>query len=947
MKTKLHYVLSMTMLLLSFSALAQNSSWKKIESVKNPENLSKFHLNKNKVQLFELNFSLLKKNIASATKRGSNTKQSNATVSVPISADTFETFKVYETSTLSPSLAAKFPDIKSYTGVSINNPKMRLRMSVSPQGIQTMISNTDNPYVFMQPVSKGSNQYVLYDKRGKTNGTDAFKCASLETLHTQFNKTEQLAKTNDEGGANDQTLRKFRLAISTTAEYTAYHDDGFGGNGNAVADALAAINATITRVNEVFETDMSITFEIVDATQLIYTDAATDPYSDAAVGVHDDNANNLNGWGLQLQKTLSDEIGNAAYDIGHLFGASGGGGNAGCLGCVCRDDNTSIDTDKNKGAAYTSPSDEIPEGDTFDLNFVAHEIGHQMGANHTWAFDTEGSGVNSEPGSGSTIMAYAGITGADDIQNDSDPYFHYHSIRQILNTILNNRTCWQNNSVYNPGDITNNPPIADAGNDYIIPAGTPYMLIGSANDSDGSDVLTYCWEQTDSGEVDYSNFSSTLVSGPMNRSLLPSSSPVRYIPRLSSVLKGNITQSNPGLGSDWETVATVDRTLNWALTVRDRDPSSPTGAQSSFDTMQIQIIDGTTENPVGPFQVTSQATTGISWTQGETIEITWDVAGTNGNGINTSQVDILLSTDGGLTFPTILANNVNNDGSQNITVPIIAAPFCRVMVKPVNNIYYSVNPIDFAIGYTVTTTCNQQFISDSNLNVSIPDGIGENQTGPSVSNTINVPSSGIISNIKVNVDISHSYIGDLTVTLTHPNNTTTVKLWDRNCNEDPSNEDFDIVFEDGANGVMCNDPTTGTFSPAMSLNAFNDLDSEGDWTLTINDNYIGDTGTLNDWYLEFCTTTTTLNNPNFIGFENLKVFPNPNNGSFTITTYTATKTPMNVYVHDIRNRLIYSKTFDKSELFSETIDLENARSGMYILTISNDEHKTVKKIIVK
>src|SRR5690606_25245215 len=188
-------------------------------------------------------------------------------------------------------------------------------------------------------------------------------------------------------------------------------------HGGTVASALAAINATITRVNEVFETDMAVTFVVIDAPQIIFTNALTDPYS-----------NNLGQWNAQLQNTLNNTVGNAAYDIGHMFGASGGGGSAGCIGCVC--------VDNQKGSGKTSPADGIPQGDNFDIDYVAHEIGHQMGANHTFAFSTEGTGVNAEPGSGSTVMGYAGITGPDDVQQHSDPYFHYYSIKQILDNLV-------------------------------------------------------------------------------------------------------------------------------------------------------------------------------------------------------------------------------------------------------------------------------------------------------------------------------------------------------------------------------------------------------------------------------------------------------------------------------------------------------------------------------
>ena len=582
MKAKLHYVLSIAIFLFVFSVSAQDSSWKKTESNKKTEIISKLNLDKNDIYTFELNTASLKQSLTSVTSRSNKTKNKSIIISIPGEGGKLEAFKMYEASILAPDLAEKYPNIKSYVGIAADNSGTRLRMSVSPQGVQTMISYIEKPSVFMQPVSKGSNEYVLYNRNSKVNRNNRFECSTIDEINKTFNKNNTTSKTTlNEGGANNKTLQKFRIAISVTGEYTAYHNDGIPGNGDAVADALAAINATLSRVNEIFETDMAVTFQLINAPQLIYTNSATDPYSPASTGA--DGA-----WNTELQNTLTSVIGESAYDIGHLFGATGGGGNAGCIGCVC--------VDGSKGSAFTSPSGAVPEGDFFDLDFVAHEIGHQMGANHTFSYDNEGTGVNSEPGSGTTIMSYAGIAQEnggsinDNVELSVDPYFHYQSIKQILDN-LNTKTC------QTAEGITNNPPIANAGSDFNIPAGTAYVLKGAATDVDGGDNLTYCWEQTDSGLVNFLNFGPVLTSGSINRSLPPTSTSNRYIPKLSSVLAGNTIQTNPTLGSNWETVSTVGRTLNWALTVRDRAPSSSSGGQSSFDTMRITV-----EN-VTPFTV--------------------------------------------------------------------------------------------------------------------------------------------------------------------------------------------------------------------------------------------------------------------------------------------------------------------------------------------------------
>lgn len=669
MKTKLHYVLTIAMLLCVFSVLAQDDTWNKVNQIEHTQDFKALNLLESKTHLFKLDTSGFKQLVSSAPLRQAQTKTSGKIISVPGLNGILESFRVYEAPVFTPELAAKYPNIKSYVGYSTKDAKIRLRMSVSPQGIQTMISYPDKPTVFMQPVTKGLNTYVVYQKNSKKTTLDRFSCTTMAALSTSPKKSSNHNK--NEGGANNQTLQKFRIAISATGEYTAYH-------GGTVAGALAAINATLTRVNAVFETDMAVSFELVDAPQLIYTDALTDPYSDANIGTE---SNGLDGWSLQVQNTLTSVIGNAAYDIGHLFGASGGGGNAGCIGCVCVDDDPLNTNDRNKGSAYTSPSDNRPEGDTFDIDYVVHEIGHQMGASHTFAFESEGTGVNSEPGSGTTIMAYAGITGPNNVSLNSDDYFHYHSIKQILDNLAT-KTCQTSQP------ILNNPPIANAGSNYSIPKGTAYVLKGAATDLDSGDMLTYTWEQIDSGTTNYLNFGPNLNSGAMNRSLPPSASPNRYIPKLTSVLDGNTIQTNPTLGSDWETVSTVPRTLNWALTVRDRSPALPSGGQTSYDTMQITVED------VTPFSIVNP----ISWTQGVTETINWNVGETNNSPINCQNVNIVLSTNGGTTFDTLIASNIPNTGSYTFMVPAITnTSMARLLIEAADNIFYDVSDFDFSI----------------------------------------------------------------------------------------------------------------------------------------------------------------------------------------------------------------------------------------------------------
>ena len=540
---------------------------------------------------------------------------------------------------------------------------------MTPQGLKTMSTYPNKPALFTVPLNKGDESlYITYDRSMRIDSKKDFECL---TENENVPIKEIISFNRD---ANDQILRTLRIAISTTGEYTNFWDDGDDTNGDAQEDALAALVSTLNRTNEVFEVDMAITFQLVTGTEIIYPTSSTDPYTGS--------------FNSQLQSTLTSEVGESNYDIGHLFNYGGNNGNAGCIGCVC--------VDGQKGSGFSSHSFTDNDGgpnmdDFFDIDYVPHEIGHQMGGNHTFSQSNEGTGVNYEPGSGTTIMGYAGITGANDVQDHSDPYFHYGTINQVLNN-LDTRTCWTSS------EITNNPPVADAGDDYTIPQGTAFKLVGSATDSDEEDVLTYTWEQVDSGTTTSSNFGPTKTSGAVWRSRPPSSNPTRYMPVRSRVLSGELTEANPQETEDntsWETVSTVGRALNFALTVRDRSETNGVGQfpQSDFDFMTV-TVDGDS----GPFAVTSQ-TTNETWNVGESQTVTWDVAGTDTGSVNTSSVNIYLSTDGGLTFPFSAASNVANDGSHTFSVPPADGDSdqLRVMVEGNDNIFYAINSTNFSL----------------------------------------------------------------------------------------------------------------------------------------------------------------------------------------------------------------------------------------------------------
>ena len=590
-------------------------------------------------------------------------------VSLPDEKGNMERFRVLETSILAPFIAVKYPNIKTYIGFSLDNPGARIRFSVTPQGLKTMTSYINKPTVFTVPIAKGNiSEYITYDRGVRINSKKDFECLT----ENEYVPIKEL--TSFSRDANDQILRTLKIAISTTGEYTNFWDDGDDTNGDAQTDALAALVSTLNRSNEVFEVDMAVTFQLVTGTEIIYPSASTDPYTGS--------------YNSQLQSTLTSVVGESNYDIGHLFNYGSNTGNAGCIGCVC--------VDGQKGSGFSSHSFTDNDGgpnmdDFFDIDYVPHEIGHQMGGNHTFSQSSEGTGVNYEPGSGTTIMGYAGITGPNDVQDHSDPYFHYGTINQVLNN-LDNRTCWTSTV------ISNNPPTANAGEDYTIPQGTAFKLVGSATDSDQGDVLTYTWEQVDSGTTTSGSFGPTKTTGAVWRSRPPTTNPTRYMPTKSRVLSGELTESNPVEtvdNSSWETVSTVARSLNFALTVRDRSEANGTGQfpQSDFDFMTV-TVDGNS----GPFAVTSQ-TSNETWNVGESQTVTWDVAGTDGGSVNTPSVNIYLSTDGGLTFPFLAASNIANDGSHTFSVPSADGDSdqLRVMVEGNENIFYAVNSTNFSL----------------------------------------------------------------------------------------------------------------------------------------------------------------------------------------------------------------------------------------------------------
>lgn len=619
-------------------------------------------------KLFDANLTAMKEYLISSI----STNPSGIILALPNADGLIEEFELTESSNFEPELQAKFNEIRSFSGRGITDKKAFLKLSISPQGVQTMLIRDGKEEEYIEPYTDDKLTYAVF-KSQRPTGQIPWNCYTQDQqLSSALNQivADQPISIARSGG----NLKILRLALSCNGEYANYFGATLAVN-DREQRVMAAFNATLTRCNGIFEKDLAIHLQLIPTTtRVIYYDPATDPYSPT-----------LSLWNSQLQTTLTNVIGEANYDIGHMFGSTGGGGNAGCIGCVCN---------LGKGSGITSPADGIPQGDNFDIDYVAHEIGHQLGANHTFSMNTEANtGVNKEVGSGITIMSYAGIT-SQDVAPHSIDIFHQASIAQIQANI-ETKTCGTTLII----TANNTAPVIAPLTNYTIPISTPFALTGTATDPQG-DILTYGWEQNDQTTTigTQSVASPTKATGPNWLSFRPTTSPTRYFPQLSTILAGaTVTGPLPGgdPGANIEALSSVARTLNFRLTVRDNAPfssnvNSPEVGQTSFADMVVTVAN------VGPFAVTAP-NTNVSWGGGTTQNVTWSVNSTNVAPINCANVKISLSTDGGQTFPIVLAESTPNDGTHPVVIPNNLSTTARIKIEAIGNIFFDISNANFSI----------------------------------------------------------------------------------------------------------------------------------------------------------------------------------------------------------------------------------------------------------
>ncbi len=607
---------------------------------------------------YRLDLAQLKTRLRQAPLEGRN--GDGLTLSLPFANGTFARFEVFESPIMEPGLALKYPNIKTYKGYLIENPATTVRMDFTPNGFHAMIQSTSEGTIFIDPYAYGQQTYhMVYHKKDFHPSEEAIaqKVCHVATPTTSLaiDQSNKAAATTLNEWASSRTpstpieLRTYRLAVATTGEYTIYH-------GGTVPLALAEMVTAINRVNTIFEAEIAVRMILVANTDLIiFTNPATDPFTNGNTGAMID----------ENPATVNNAIGFNNYDVGHVFGTNAGG--LAQLGSVCGN---------SKARGVTCLGN--PIGDPFYVDYLCHELGHQFDANHTFnnCGGNENSGTAFEPGSGSTIMSYSGLCGSNNVQFAANPNYHSYSLEEmILFTRIG-----QGDGCATKVMTSNNTPEATIllEDGFYIPIQTPFALTGSATDQDG-DNLTYNWDPFNLGPLQQP-LGSPAGNSPLFKSVLPSTSPTRIFPKLTSIINN--------FSDDTEVLPSISRLLNFRFTVRDNNVE---GGGVDWDEIAFEATAS-----AGPFLVTAP-NTNVDWKVGDYVEVNWDVANTDNSLVNCQTVNIKLSTDGGFTYPIMLMEAVPNDGSHFVVVPNLVGTTCRVMVEAADNIFFDISNTNFKI----------------------------------------------------------------------------------------------------------------------------------------------------------------------------------------------------------------------------------------------------------
>ncbi len=597
---------------------------------------------------------------------------STAVITLPLPEGSFSRFQIEESSNLTPTLAARFPAIKSYRGQSLDNPATTARFDLTPSGFHAFVLRPAGAVTITPAAPDNPNAYLVAAAQ-----VGDFDCEAREWVRVGPDNAPRIP--HGLLAANGATRRNYRIALATTGQYY----QAYGGNDNAV---VASLNAWLNAINAIYEKELAVHLNLVDNTAILYTDGDTDPFTNSSAGAMSN----------EVRPVLRDNVGQANYDVGHVLGSGGGG--VAYVGVICQNgDNGGDGKGPLKGGGATRVSGTAGTGSSVAI--LAHELGHQFGSQHNFngTSGSCGGGRRNAPtayevGSGSTLMSYAGICDTDNLTNSDDLRFHAGSTMQIL-AHLNG----SGGACANTAATGNTPPTVMSGGNFTIPKQTPFTLTAAGNDVDAPDVpnLTYAWDQLNAGGASYANppygdqvGDPNTTTRPLFRSYAPAASPARTFPSLTYILNNaNVPPLDLNGFKTGEALPSVARTLTFRVTVRD----NRAGNGGINDADATLTVDGNT----GPFAVTSP-NGGNNVVGGAATAVSWNVAGSNGAPVNTANVKISLSTDGGNTFPTVLTASTPNDGNEAVIFPNgLLTTTARLKIEAVGNIFFDISDANF------------------------------------------------------------------------------------------------------------------------------------------------------------------------------------------------------------------------------------------------------------
>ncbi|HEY0459585.1 MAG TPA: zinc-dependent metalloprotease family protein [Pyrinomonadaceae bacterium] len=675
---------------------------------------------------------------------------SEVILTLPMPDGSFQRFRIEKSPVAEAGLLEKFPELgETYRGQGVDDPTATARFDFLPSGFHSMILSRFGTVLVDPYFAKGDTQNYISYRKADAPQSENFVCnvkdrkRLSEILSPEGLLSSGILPDSSENVMSGTQLRTYRLALAATNEYAV------AVGSNTLAGTLAAQVLIMNRVNAVYERDLAIHMNIVANNNLLIFSADNIICGGVACTAANDGYTNNDGDAMldENQAKVDAVVGTANYDIGHVF--STGGGGVAFLGIICQGG--------FKAGGVTGLTN--PTGDAFAIDYVAHEMGHQFGADHTFNGTVTNCGGGNraaseayETGSGITIMGYAGICGNQDLAIHSIDTFHVKSIERII--------AYTQTGAGNSCSMTtasgNTPPAVSTvgGTSFNIPKQTPFALTASATDAN-NDSLTFDWQEYDLGNSTTAvpNTDATGGARPIFRPYPPTASGTRVFPALQYILNNaNVPPASYNCGRTancltGELLPSIGRTMTFQVIARDNHTSAG-GINTATATV---VVDANS----GPFAITSP-NTNVSVAGGASQTVAWNVANTTGAPVNAANVKISLSTDGGQTFPTVLAASTPNDGSQAVTIPNTATTQARIKIEAVGNIFFDISDANFSI--TSSTPCLRGFVDfdgDCKTDISIyRPSAGEWWYTRSSDNGIRVGQFGTSSDVIVPADFT-------------------------------------------------------------------------------------------------------------------------------------------------------------------------------------------------